>query len=347
MDESSVMRARDVARKAGVSASAVSRAFTPGASIAPETRRRIIEAAEEIGYKPDLIARSLTSGRSNIVGIGVGNLENPFFADSLNQLSAAFATAGLRVLLFPATARGASEAQVHEVLQYRLDALVLLSTNLSSSLANQCRNAQIPVIMYNRTTADPGRVSSVTGNNRGGARAIAAHLVAAGHQRPCFMAGHDDASTSAAREEGFTGFFRDRGLPAPMRETGHFTREGAAAATRRLLTLPQPPDAIFCANDHMAIAAIDVARAEFGLDVGRDISIAGFDDVPMASWPSFSLTTYAQPTAEMVHETLAIARALGEGVTEPVHKVIEGRLVLRGSTRRLPGAATAGAAPVR
>ncbi len=332
-----VATAHDVARRAGVSQSAVSRAFTPGASIAPTTRHKILIAAQEIGYQPNLIARSLTSGRSNIVGVGIGNLENPFFAHSLEKLSIEFAAAGLRLLLFSTSAEAEVEAPIQEVLQYRLDALVLLSTSLSSTLAEQCRNARIPVVMYNRTAAESDRVSTVTGNNVGGSRAIAAYLLAGGHERFCFMSGFGGASTSRQREEGYCGYLRENGIDTVLRECGEFTHHGAAAATRRLLTRPDRPDAIFCANDHMAIAAIDVAQAEFGLSVGRDISIVGFDDVPMAGWPSFSLTTFSQPTDEMVRETVDIIRSLGLGPIDPVHKVVEGRLIIRNSARRPSG----------
>jgi DNA-binding LacI/PurR family transcriptional regulator len=315
-----------------VSQSAVSRAFTPGASVAPDTRARIMEAAERLGYRPNLLARSLISGRSNIVGVGVGDLSNPFFVETLQLLSRTLDQAGLRLLLFPAEGSGGGEPSINEILHYRLDALVLLSVGLSSSLAEECRKAQVPVVLYNRTTQDHV-ASSVIGDNPVGARTIAAHLLAGGHQRMAFLAGADGSSTNAQREAAFFGYLAEQGAAPPIREAGEYRIEIATAAARRLLARQDRPDAIFCANDSMAIAAINVARHEYGLDVGREISIVGYDDVPMAAWPAFSLTSYAQPAQRMVDQTVRLIQALRDDPDRHEDVVVEGGLVIRGSSR--------------
>lgn len=330
-----LVTADDVARLAGVSRSAVSRAFTEGASIAPQTRTRILSAAAQLGYHPNQIARSLTSGRSNIIGLGVSNLRNPFYSESLEALSVSLELAGYRVLLFPLENRAGGALSIGEALHYRLEALILLSVTLSSTLVEECRHAGVPVILYNRTTLEPA-VSTITGTNEAGARIIAAHLLACGHDRLAFIAGGEDASTSQERERGFLTYLAEQGASPPLRENGLFDFEAAAAATRRLLARKDAPDAIFCANDLMAIAAINVARHEFGLEVGREVSIVGFDDVAMASWPAFSLTTFAQPTAEMAGRTLDAVRFLRDNPGEARHYVAEGRLFVRSSTRPIP-----------
>ncbi|OAN58516.1 LacI family DNA-binding transcriptional regulator [Sphingomonas sp. TDK1] len=328
----SLVTAHDVAREAGVSQSAVSRAFTPGASVASGTRAKILAAAERLGYQPNLIARSLISGRSNIVGIGVGNLRNPFFAEALELFSHALERAGYRLLLFPIDLSTTLNAEIQEVLHYRLDALILLSATLTSALAAQCRRAQVPVILFNRRSDDP-EVSSVVGNNIVGARTLAAFLHAGGHARIAIMGGIAGSSTSREREHGFLSYFEEHGLPKPIEERGDFQHDPATAATRRLLTRADRPDAIFCCNDHMAIAALNVARFEFGLEPGRDISIVGFDDVPIAAWPAFSLTTFAQPVATMVDRTIDIIRELRDEPERITHSVVEGTLVVRSSAR--------------
>ncbi|MEC3948332.1 LacI family DNA-binding transcriptional regulator [Sphingobium sp. HWE2-09] len=324
--------AHDVAREAGVSQSAVSRAFTPGASVAPDTRARIMEAAERLGYHPNLLARSLINGRSHIVGVGVGDLSNPFFVETLQLLSHRLDQAGLRLLLFPAAGSGGSEPSINEILHYRLDALVLLSVGLSSGLAEECRKAQVPVVLYNRRTQEHV-ASSVIGDNDVGARTIAAHLLAGGHSRMAFIAGVAGSSTNAEREAAFFSYLAQQGATPPIREAGDFRIDAATAATRRLLSARDRPDAIFCANDNMAIAAINVARHEYGLDVGREISIVGYDDVPMAAWPAFSLTSYAQPAQHMVDETLRLIQALRDDPARHEDVVVEGGLVIRGSSR--------------
>lgn len=321
----------DVAREAGVSQAAVSRAFTPGASIAPETRDRIIAAATKLGYRPNPLARSLMRGRSNIVGVGVGDLANPFFVQTLQLLSDALDAANLRLMLFSARNYGA-EPSISEILHYRLDALVLLSISPSSTLTEQCRRAQVPVILYNRTNHSHD-ASSVIGNNETGARTIAAHLLAGGHKRFAYIAGTPEASTNAEREAGFFDYLAEQGADEPLREYGHYNIEAAMAATRRLLLRKDRPDAIFCANDTMAIAAINVARHEFGLDVGREVSIAGYDDVPMAAWPAFSLTSFSQPAERMVAETVRLIHALRNDPERHEDVTSEGTLVIRASTR--------------
>ncbi|NMN04632.1 MULTISPECIES: LacI family DNA-binding transcriptional regulator [unclassified Novosphingobium] len=318
----------DVAREAGVSQSAVSRAFTPGSSLAADKRERIIAAAARLGYRPNPLARSLIRGRSGIVGVGVGNLANPFFVETLQLLSDCLDRTGLRLMLFPAQ----GEPSIQDVLHYRIDALVLLSVSLSSMLATECRRAGVPIILYNRTT-DQRETSCVVGDNAIGARSVAAHLLAGGHQRLAFMAGSPDASTNIEREAGFTAYLAEQGHPAPLRECGHFAFDAAMAATRRLLLRPDRPDALFCANDTMALAAVTVARHEFGLDVGREISIVGYDDVPMAAWPGFALTSYSQPASLMVDETVRLIHALRQSPKSHEAVVCPGTLVIRGSSR--------------
>lgn len=332
-DDRKIITARQVAQQAGVSQSVVSRAFTPGARISDATRRRVIEAAARLGYRPNIFARSLTLGRSNIVGVGVGNLNNPFFADSLERLSVGLDRLGLRVLLFPADLSGPSvKPAIREVLDYRLTALVLLSVGVSPALSAECHKADIPLVLFNRTSDDSG-ASSVVTDDEGGARAIAAYLLATGHRRIAFLAGTDMSSTSALREKGLCEYLHEHGAAQPIRACGNFEIAQAASAVRRLLTDKEPPDAIFCANDVMAIAAINVARFEFGLMVGREISIIGFGDIEMAAWPAFSLTTFSQPVGTMVQRTIDIIEALRKDPAMRVLHMVPGELKLRGSSR--------------
>jgi DNA-binding LacI/PurR family transcriptional regulator len=326
-----VAAASDVAKLAGVSQSAVSRTFTAGASVSLKTRTKVMAAAKQLGYRPNLLARSLLKGKSNIVGVVLGNLENPFFAQMLEALSSSLSAMGKRLLVFTTTANAEADAQIDEMLHYRVDALILMSTTLSSSLAKQCQDAGIPVIFLNRTGQFPD-CWAVTGENQRGAQLIGQHLIECGYQHIAFMAGFIDSSTSSQREQAFSQFLQTQGRPAPIREVGHFSRQGAVAATRRLLSLPQPPDAIFCANDHMALACMDVAKFEFGLQLGKDIGIVGFDDVSTASGPSFQLTTFTQPVATMAARAaeLIVNPILMDGKAQ--HFIVPGELIIRGST---------------
>lgn len=325
--------ASDVARLAGVSQSAVSRTFTEGASVSDRTRDKVLEAAGELGYRPNLIARSLITRRSNIVGVVVGTLENQFYPQMLQALSVQLQAAGLRILLFTSDPSRDADPILEEVLNYRVDALILASTSLSSRLAEECRSVGVPVVLVNRTTLAPS-VASVTGDNEGGARAIAAFLLAGGHRRFAYVAGLENSSTSREREGAFTAALAESGLPAPVRARGGYTSAKAADAARTLLSAREPPDAIFCANDHMAFAVMDVAREEFGLEIGRSLSVVGFDDIAAASWPSFKLTSFAQPIPAMVREVVSFVRQLVQLPDEaPRRVVVPGALIVRASAR--------------
>ncbi|MGG5890664.1 LacI family DNA-binding transcriptional regulator [Falsiroseomonas sp. HC035] len=328
--------ATDVARLAGVSQSAVSRAFTPGASIAEETRARVEDAARELGYRPNAIARSLATRRSRIIGVAAAYLQNHFYPEVLEALSRGLQARGYQLLLFTPDAGRHADPQLQDVLAWRVDGLILASTTLSSALAEQCRLAGIPVLLFNRTSR-AAIVSSVTGENLRGGRMIAEFLVAGGHRRLAFLAGIENSSTSRDRERGFSGWLAEQGLPPPLREVGLYRFEAAAAAARRLLARPDRPDAIFCGNDHMATAVSEVARHEFGLRIPRDLSLVGFDDTGPARWPTFSLTSFSQPLQPMVDAAVAMVCEMIEDPETPTrHQVVPGELVVRESARIPP-----------
>lgn len=323
----------EVARKAGVSQSAVSRAFTPGASISSKARERIMTAASELGYRPNAIARSLIKGRSRLIGIIIAYMENQFYPEVLEAISHRLQALDYHVILFSADATKLVDPAFHSIMNYRVDGIILASATLSSELASECQAHGVPVVLFNRKTASSG-LSSVTGDNRKGAARIAEFLAAGRHDRFGFIAGIEAASTSCDREAGYATWLRKAGFPEPARSVGHYSFSGATVAARQLLGMKKPPDAIFCANDHMAIAAMEVARHEFGLSVGRDVSIVGFDDVGAARWPSYGLTTYSQPVLPMVDETIAILTELMEMPTvRPRQSIIPGHLVVRSSAR--------------
>lgn len=337
----------DVAAAAGVSRSAVSRTFTEGASAAPGTRAKVRRAAEALGYRPNAIARSLTTRRSHVVAISTVRLENGFNAGLLQAMALGLDAIGLRTLLFPIAGTSIdADPSLDEILRHRVDAVVLLATRLSSRFSAECAAAGVPVVLVNRT-ARGGAASSVTGDNFGGARRIADFLLAGGHRRFAFLAGVEGSSNSRDRERGFTERLREAGLPAPLRAAGRFDRALASEAVRRLLAVPEPPDALFCANDHMALAALDTARREFGLGVGREISIVGFDDAPSAALSGVDLTSFSQPVDAMARRAVAaIADVLADPTRAVVHETIAGELVVRG-TARLPPAGLASTADGR
>lgn len=327
----------DVARKAGVSQSAVSRVFTPGASVSADMRSRVLKAAAELDYRPNALARSLITGRSRIIGLVVTYLDNGFYPAALEKLSKALQERGYRILIFMAPQSVDNVDDVlSEILDYQVDGIVLASVAMSSSIVARCDAAGVPVLLFNRTQDDL-RFSAVTTNNRGGGRKLAEFLVAGGHERIAYIAGWEGASTQRDREAGFREGLASANEELFDRAVGDYRFEGAQAATRRMFTARSRsgrPDAVFVANDHMAIATMDVLRHELGLRVPEDVSVVSFDDVPQAAWPSYGLTTVHQSATRMVEATVeALMARIEEGDESPRRVEIEGTLIVRTSAR--------------
>lgn len=325
--------AHDVARLAGVSQAAVSRAFNPNTSISAATKAKVLEAARALGYRPNRLARSLITGKSGIIGVVIGNPRNPFFLTALDTLSDRLARAGRHLLVFTARADGDADRLVEALLEFRVDSLVLMSAAVSSVLAERCKAEGIPVIFFNRRARMIEGFASVTGANHLGASRIAKHLFEQGYRKLAFMAGVENSSTTQEREAGFAAEIASLGLQPPEKIFGNYDHLGAFAAARHLLERKARPDAIFCANDMMALATIEVARHEYGLAIGRELGVAGFDDIEAACWPSFSLTTYSQPIEAMIEQLAQIILSPTDISAAP-HIVVAGELKVRESTRR-------------
>lgn len=325
--------AHDVARLAGVSQAAVSRAFTPGASISDQTRTKVLKAAEELGYRPNLLARSLITGKSQIVGVVMGSPRNPFYLEALDHLSVRLGRAGKHLLIFTARPGCDADEMVEALLSFRVESLILMSASLSPAFAEKCRHEGIPVIFFSRRAKTLAGFPSVTSANHLGGERMARHLLERGYRNLAFMGGHPESSTSIERGAGFADALARQGYAPPPVEYGNYDRLGSVEATRRLLSLSPRPDAIFCANDMMALSAIETARYDFGLEIGRELGIAGYDDIEGASWRSFNLTTYAQPIETMIARTIEIIVAPGEFADAP-HVEVEGELKVRESTFR-------------
>lgn len=322
----------DVARLAGVSRSAVSRAFTPGAYISPETRQRVVDAAEMLNYSPNAIARSLSKKSSGLIGIIASNLDNPYYAQMLSALSSALQSKGYGILLLIAE-QDDFDALIPKLLSYQVDGVILPAATLSSKMAVVLERSGRPVVLVNRYL-QKDVVSSVSGDNYGGGAAVADLLVRGGHRRIAFMAGLDDTSSSRDRGQGLKDRLATHGIAIYAQDTGQYRHVDAIAAARRLLSMTPAPDAIFCANDIMAMAALEVAKVEFGLKVPAQLAIVGYDNSDPASWPLHQLTSVDQHLDEMVRlsvEMLLRKLVSGDGTLE--HLTIPASLVLRASTR--------------
>jgi len=326
-----------VASKAGVSQSAVSRVFSPGASASPAMTEKVLKAADELGYRPNVLARSLITGKSKIIGVVVAYLENQFYPEALEKLSLSLQAQGYHVLVFMATMTNDNVDQLlDELLDYQVEGIVMASASMSSDLATRCDTAGVPVVLFNRRQ-DDDKLSAVTSDNERGGRKVAQFLIAGGHQRIAHIAGWEGASTQRDRELGFMRELEKQGVKLFDREVGNYHFDSAQSAARTMFSKSTIPDAVFVGNDHMALAVMECIRDEFGLKVPEDVSIVGYDDVDLASWPSFALTTIRQPLNQMVSETVKILMDnIEQADTVPRRAEFDGPLMIRKSAK-VPG----------
>ncbi|NUB43698.1 LacI family DNA-binding transcriptional regulator [Fertoebacter nigrum] len=325
----------EVAKRAGVSQSAVSRVFTPGASASKSTVQKVRQAAEELGYRPNVLARSLITGRTRIIGLVVAYLENQFYPVVMELLSRALQNKGYHILIFMAENSTEKVAQVmEELLDYQVDGIITASVAMTNDLTARCTAVGIPVVMFNRGQDDE-RLSEVTSDNIAGGRRATEFLIAGGHRRIAHVMGWQGASTGRDRATGFRLAMDAAGLAPHAMIDGMYSREVAAEVARDLCRGPDRPDAIFVGNDHMAFAVMDALRHDLGLSVPGDVSIVGYDDVPLAAWPAYGLTTIRQPVNRMVEATVeALLSQIESGDSAPRKIRIDGPLVIRTSVRK-------------
>lgn len=323
-----------VAAKAGVSQSAVSRVFTPGASASSKTTLKVRAAALELGYRPNVLARSLITGKSRIIGLVVAYLDNYFYPVALEKLSNALQAQGYHVLVFMASNDSKSTDQViDELLDYQVDGIITASVGISNNLTARCEAAGVPVVLFNRSQETTAH-SAVTSNNFAGGKSVAAFFAAANHQRIAYIGGWEGASTQRDREAGFRAGLAEAGQSLSDHALGEFTTDRAKEVARKMFDQPDHPDAVFIATDHMAFAVMDVIRGELGLRVPEDVSIVGYDDVPPAAWAAYDLTTVRQRANVMVEETVSLMLdKISNPSSPPKHIKVESPLIVRSSAK--------------
>ncbi len=325
---------QDVARHAGVSQPTVSRVFTPGMKVSEDLEIRVRAAARELGYRPNTLARSLITGQSMTIGLIVAYLDNPFYTEALEKLSRTLKERGYNIMVFMAANHAADvDAVVNDLLDHQVDGIILASVSMSSVLTERLKQEGVPLILFNRGHSD-NSLSSVTSTNFAGGQKVAEFLVAGGHKRIAHISGWQKASTGRDRQAGFLAGLAKAGMAPFAVVDGLFSRDAAAAATRSLFSESETPDAIFVGNDHMAFATMEVIERELGLSIPGDVSVVGYDDVGMASWPSFQLTTMRQPANRMVEAVVEQLLSQIAGTSpNPIQTEIDGPLIVRKSAR--------------
>jgi DNA-binding LacI/PurR family transcriptional regulator len=328
--------ARDLAEQLGVATSSVSRAFDNDSRISAALRERILALADELGYRPNAIARSLNQQRSGIVALVMGDMSNPFYPEALEEFSLRLQRADRQLLLFVVPKGAEADSVMPQVMQYQVDAVVVTSAHLSSKTSEMCARRGIPVVFMNRRV-DDATVWSVCCNNESMGMTVAEYLAKAGRKTCAFVAGDADTATTRDRLRGFQRGLAANGLEPALAVPGNYTYEGAYAAAAELFGEGRGPaqrraDAVFCANDIMALGVLGYLRSQTTLRVPEDVAVVGFDDIRAAAYPEYNLTTVRQPVAEMIDLAIDLLSAGHRpGSVHAALQEVPGRLVLRGS----------------
>ncbi len=323
----------DVAELAGVSQSAVSRVFQPGASASDDMRDRVISAANKLGYRPNAIARGLITQRSNMVAVVISRQTNLYYPEVLVQLTQRFSEHGIRVLLFTLNHERDIDDVLEKVLQYQVDGMVTAAA-LSEQQLDVVENAGIPVIFYNRTLPEK-LVNSVRCDQEEGERWLVSELVGAGHKSFAIVSGPEDSAVSTERTQGALVKLRELGFDDVLIVIGDYGyasgRVAFAEIARRMTVLP---DAVIVANDVMAIGCVDEAREAHDLRVPEDISIVGFDGVGPARYAAYDLTTVRQPVGRMSEAAVSmLIERIEDPELTPEKRVFSGDRIVGGSAR--------------
>lgn len=295
---------RDVAKALNISQSTVSRAFTPGASISPALRDRIFAAAEKVGYRPNLLARGLIAGKSNLIGVVLARQTNLLYPELLYELSGRLAERGYQVLLFPIGDAASVQDAINRIWSFRVDA-VLATGVLDEAAVSAFEQHGLPLVMFNRVFDLP--ISSVSCDFAAGARDLATRLLKAGHRDIGLVGGPEGSFVGAEVERGVRAALA--GWPDARLSVAHVDyRYESAAEALKLLQRDDGalPGALLCVNDTVAAGCLDQLRSTFGRAVPGDISVVTFGGFGPARWQSYRLTGMQQPMDQMTDAAIEL-----------------------------------------
>jgi DNA-binding LacI/PurR family transcriptional regulator len=327
---------KDVAERAGVSRSAVSRTFTSGASVSPRTREKVERAARDLGYSPSLIARSLATKKTKLIGLVANNFQNPAVLEVFDLYTRALQQRELRPLLVNLTDETDPEQSVRMLRQYSVDGVIVATSTLPPDFARAFREAKVPVVhAFGRF--DPGVNVHVVGiDNVLAGRMAAETLARRGYGRIAVIGGPEYATSTQDRVAGFTRCLGELGrTPASISYAANYTYDAGRAAMARLLE-QQSVDAVFCGDDLICMGAMDAARAR-GLGIPDDVGFLGFNDMAMASWEAYRLTTIRQPLRDIILASVELIVALAEEPARaPEVRLLACEIVERATLKPLP-----------
>lgn len=325
---------KQVARLAGVSQPTVSRALRGDRRITPATVQRVKLAADQLGYIPSNVARSLATRTTKRIAVVTAELTNPFYPELIAPLHDALERAGLGTILV--TDRGNATFNYAPLFDGSIDGVVLAAASIGSDLPTQLWSRGIPVVSVNRSVGVGSGMplfDEAIPDNAAGARAVADLMVGANHRRIGCISGPDTTSTAWERVSAFRGALAEHGIPlmSSLTVRGPFTHQTGHSGFASLMKAEEPPTAVFCANDVIAIGALNSASG-LGIAVPDEVCIIGFDNIPAAAWELIGLTTVDVDLAAMAaHAINLLLLRITESAREPSRRTVPTRLVLRGT----------------
>ncbi|MFO1199209.1 MAG: LacI family DNA-binding transcriptional regulator [Burkholderiaceae bacterium] len=332
-----VLTSHEVARLAGVSQSTVSRVLREDRRVSPATRERVLKVLAETRYEPNAAARAFKTSRSDAIGVVVARLSYQLYPAMLETLGAQLARQGLRMIVWDSEHGGDLPAS-RALRQGIVDGVILTAATRESPFLDDVCSPQAPVVLVNRTVDDYPS-DQVSSDNLGGGARVAQYLLACGRRRIALVGGIPRASTIRHREQGFRDALAAGGVELPphyCQRSETFSHASGQEAAVRLLELGTPPDAIFCVNDVLALGAMDGARS-LGVRVPEDLWVVGYDDIELASWGAYDLTTVRQPMDQMIACAIELLRARIAQRERPLERrCFPNEMVIRRSTGRQP-----------
>jgi DNA-binding LacI/PurR family transcriptional regulator len=301
--------ARAVAERAGVSMSAVSRTFTEGASVSEKTRAKVLAAAAALDYQPNVLARSLMTRRTDLIGLVSNNFANPAFMEVFDLFTQRLQQRGRRPLLANLSAGEETARALDMLLQYNVDGAIVASSTLPPALVQACLDARLPVVLAFGKFRGKQPVNVVGVDDVQGGRLAGELLLERGYRRVAFLGGPRTASSTSGRLKGLRIALRKAGR-RPVAETSGaaYSHEAGIAGMRELLR-QGGIDSVFCGDDILAMGALDACR-EAGIAVPESIGVVGFNDIAMAAWPAYDLTTIRQPIGDITVAAVEMLLAL-------------------------------------
>ena len=325
---------KDVAKRAGVSRSAVSRTYTEGASVSEKTRAKVEKAADALGYSPNALASSLTTGRTKLIGLVSNNFHNPIFLEVFDRFTKGLQARGLRPLLVNLTDEVSPENSIRMLRAYSVDGVIVASSTLPASFAEGFKDAGVPVVhSFGRQSPSP-KVNVLGIDNIEAGRMAAQTLLERGYRRVAFLGGPKSATSTQDRYAGFSEVIAASDADMTVSYASNYSFEAGREEMQRLLQ-GTPAEAYFCGDDVLSIGALSAIQSA-GMKVPRDIGIIGLNDMEMAGWANINLTTIRNPVEQIIASSIELIEAsLKDDNRYPEARLFACEVVERGTLRPL------------